>query len=72
MISRTGDNFFAAHYDWIAAGVGALALAGAVAYCFLGGDVEDEIADFWVYLIEIFIIETSEGLDCWLIFGETG
>ena len=37
MISRSGKgNFFAAHYEWLAAGVGILALVGAGAFCFLG------------------------------------
>jgi len=46
MIARSGkDNFLVAHYDWIAAGVGALALVGAVAFCLVGGDVEDEISE---------------------------
>lgn len=46
MISRSGsDNFLKAHYDWIAACVGVLALAGAAAFCLLGGDVEAEIAE---------------------------
>ena len=44
MIAGSGKgSFLAAHYDWIVAAVGALALAGAAAYCFLGGGVEDEI-----------------------------
>ena len=46
MISHSGNgNFLTEHYDWIAAGVGLLALIGAAAFCFLGGDVEDEIAE---------------------------
>ena len=33
MISRSGKgNFFAAHYEWLAAGVGILALVGAGAF----------------------------------------
>ena len=32
MSSRIGGNFFTTHYDWIAAGVAALALAGAIAF----------------------------------------
>ena len=44
MISRSGKgNFFAAHYEWLAAGVGILALVGAGAFCFLGGDAEADI-----------------------------
>ena len=44
MISRSGKgNFLTAHYDWLAAAVGLLALAGAGAFCFLGGDVEADI-----------------------------
>lgn len=46
MIAGSGKgNFLAAHYDWIAAAIGALALAGAAAYCLLGGGVEDEIGE---------------------------
>ena len=46
MISRSDrGNFLAQHYDWLAAGVGALALVGALAFCFLGADVETEIDD---------------------------
>lgn len=46
MIAHSGNgNFFTEHYDWIAAGVGVLALAGDAAFCFLGGDVEDEISE---------------------------
>ena len=46
MISRSGKgNFLSAHYDWLAAGVGVLALAGAGAFCFLGGDVEADIEE---------------------------
>ena len=46
MISRTGkDNFLVAHYDWVAAGVGAAALLGAVAFCLFGGSIEEEIGD---------------------------
>ena len=47
MISRFGNkNFFAAHYDWIAAGVGLLALAaGAVFFALsLGEDPDVEAA----------------------------
>lgn len=45
MISRTDKgNFLSAHYDWVAAGVGVLALGGAIAFCLLGGNVEDEVA----------------------------
>jgi hypothetical protein len=43
MISRSGkDNFFKAHYDWIAAGAGALALVAAAAFYVsaLGDDPE--------------------------------
>ena len=44
MIAGSGKgSFLAAHYDWVAAGVGVLAVAAAAAYCFLGGSVEDEI-----------------------------
>ena len=33
MISRTGNqNFFVAHYEWIALGVGVLALLGGAAF----------------------------------------
>lgn len=46
MISRSGSgNFLKDHYDWIAAGVGIVALAGAAAFCLLGSDVEEEIRD---------------------------
>ena len=44
MISRTDKgNFFATHYEWLVAGLGILALAGAGAFCFLGGDAEADI-----------------------------
>ncbi|MGN0833838.1 MAG: Amuc_1099 family pilus-like system protein [Kiritimatiellia bacterium] len=44
MIAGSGKgNFLAAHYDWVAAAVGVLVLAGAVAYCFLGGSIEERI-----------------------------
>ena len=44
MIARSGkSNFFAAHYEWLTAGIGLLALAGAAAFCFLGGDAEADI-----------------------------
>ena len=44
MISRMGrGNFFAQHYDWLATGVGVLALLGVLAFCFVGTDVETEI-----------------------------
>ena len=46
MISRTGkDNFLVAHYDWVAAGIGAAAVLGALVFCLLGGSVEGEIGD---------------------------
>ena len=46
MISRTGkDNFIVAHYDWVVAGIGAVAVLGAVAFCLFGGNVEEEIGD---------------------------
>ena len=32
MSSRTGGNFFTAHYEWIAAGVAVLAIAGAAVF----------------------------------------
>ena len=44
MISRAGNqNFFAAHYEWIALGVGVLALLGgaAVFALSLGNDPDD-------------------------------
>ena len=44
MISRAGkENFFAAHYDWLVAGVGALALVGGIAFfaMTLGDDAEE-------------------------------
>ena len=48
MIAR-GDkaNFFASHYEWIVAGVGALALAGAAAFFVmsLGEDADAAAAD---------------------------
>ena len=46
MISRNGkDNFFAAHYDWLVAGVGVLALAAAaVFYVMTLGVDADEMA----------------------------
>lgn len=46
MISRSGkDNFFTAHYDWLAAGVGAAALvAAAVFYVTALGDDPDAMA----------------------------
>ena len=37
-------NFFAAHYDWIAAAVGALALAGGLAFFFLSQGDDPETA----------------------------
>ena len=37
-------NFFVAHYDWIAAGVGALALLGAGAFYFMGMGEDPETA----------------------------
>jgi len=40
MSSRNGGNFFTAHYDWLAAGVAALALAGAV-FFFVGALKDD-------------------------------
>lgn len=40
MSSRIGGNFFTTHYDWIAAGVAALAFAGAVVF-FVGALEED-------------------------------
>ena len=44
MISRSGKgNFLADHYDWLAAGVGVLALIGAGVFCFVGTDVEAEL-----------------------------
>ena len=46
MISRSGKgNFLAAHYEWLAAGIGVIALIGAGAFCFLGGDAETAIAE---------------------------
>ena len=46
MISRTGKgNFLVAHYDWVAAGIGAAAVLGAIVFCLLGGNVEEEIGD---------------------------
>lgn len=46
MISNAGKgNPFVAHYDWFVAGVGVLALVGAIAFCFFGGNVEEEVAD---------------------------
>jgi len=46
MISRTGNgNFLAAHYDWVALGVGLLALAGAAAFYAMSlGDDPNEAA----------------------------
>jgi len=46
MISRMGkDNFLAAHYDWLALGVGLLALAGAGAFYMMAlGEDPDEAA----------------------------
>lgn len=46
MISRSGNqNFFAAHYDWIALGVGVLALlAGAAVFALSMGNDPDEAA----------------------------
>jgi len=47
MISRTGkDSFLAAHYDWVALGVGLLALAGAAAFYVssLGEDPDEAAA----------------------------
>jgi len=38
-------NFLVAHYDWIAAGVGGLALLGAIAFFVTGSGVEDEIGE---------------------------
>jgi len=40
MSSRIGGNFFTAHYDWIAAGVAVLAIAGAIVF-FVGAIEED-------------------------------
>ena len=46
MISRSGKgNFLAAHYEWLAAGIGVIALIGAGAFCFLGGDAETDVAE---------------------------
>ena len=48
MISRNGnENFLVAHYDWIALGVGILALAAGAAYfaLSLGEDAEESAAD---------------------------
>lgn len=48
MISRAGNNgFFARHYDWIVAGVGVLALLGAIAYFVmsLGADAESAASE---------------------------
>ena len=47
MISRSGNNnFFAAHYDWVAAGVGfAVLLAGAALFALSLGDDPDAAAD---------------------------
>jgi len=46
MISRTGkDSFLAAHYDWLALGVGLLALVGAAAFYVMSfGEDPDEAA----------------------------
>ena len=44
MISRAGKpNFLKDHYEWVALGVGALALLGAVLLCLVGGDIEERI-----------------------------
>ena len=44
MISRSGKgNFLAAHYEWLAAVIGVIALIGAGVYCFLGGDAESDV-----------------------------
>ena len=40
MSTRIGGNFFTTHYDWVAVGVAALALAGAVLF-FIGALEED-------------------------------
>ena len=48
MISRSGNqNFFVAHYDWIALGVGLLALLGGAAFLVLslGDDPDAAVAD---------------------------
>lgn len=46
MISRTDKgNFLTAHYDWVAAVFGVLALLASVAYCLTGGSVEEEVDD---------------------------
>ena len=47
MSARADKGFFAAYYDRVAAGAGALALVAAVAYCFLSGgqDPEEAAAD---------------------------
>ena len=47
MITRSGNQgFFAAHYDWILVGVGALALTGAVVFyaMTMGSDADDAAA----------------------------
>ena len=44
MISRAGkSNFLKDHYEWLALGVGILALLGAVWFCLFGGDIEMRI-----------------------------
>ena len=44
MISRAGkSNFLKDHYEWLALGVGILALLGAVLFCLFGGDIETRI-----------------------------
>ena len=54
MIARNGkDNFFAAHYDWIVLGVGAVALAGAAAFYVMAiGDDPDEASSRAVSEVE--------------------
>lgn len=54
MISRSGkENFLAAHYDWLIAGVGVLALVAAAAFFAMTlGDDPDELASEEVRKIE--------------------
>jgi hypothetical protein len=54
MITRTGNQgFFAAHYDWVLAGVGALALVGAgVFYALTLGADADEAARLSVAAVD--------------------
>jgi len=67
MISRTGkENFLLAHYDWIALGVGLLALVAAAAYYVmsLGADPDEAAAETAAQVARLKPSETGvAGLD---------